>query len=188
MLSYPNLAPLAQSMLAVLAKDPRLDQMLKVGYHELRTAEVTPKLDPLTITPDAVEDRELLSRPRTTLEAARSLLITERKKLATSDPAFLVKRDTRGYASIVKLAPPFVDRTGPDGKPDGLPDVDALGRFVTDGSAYAIDEITSEMTSPSRSRSRSMTNAISPSARGCNTRDRGTGSASAKHESAHNMP
>ncbi len=34
------------------------------------------------------------------------------------------------------LPPPFVDATGPDGTPDGLPDVDELGRFVTnDGIA-----------------------------------------------------
>jgi hypothetical protein len=134
-LAYPGLAPLAQSMLAVLAKDPRLDKMLAVGYHELRTAEPTPAIAPLTLTLDSVDDRELLSRPRTTLEAARSLLITERPKLA-GDPAFLVRRDPRGYAALNKLVPPFVDRTGPGGVPDGLPDVDALGRFVTDGASY----------------------------------------------------
>src|SRR5262249_34901920 len=46
---------------------------------------------------------------------------------------YVVTRDLRGVAALRTLGPPFVDLTGAKNAPDGLPDLDPLGRFVTTG-------------------------------------------------------
>jgi hypothetical protein len=102
-----------------------------VLYNELRTPTTTPPLSLLTSTPDpALGGRPVLDRPRSLLEALRLVALTENPAFTTGNPSYVVSRDPRGYASVplVKGAvpPPFVDADG-----DGLPDVDALGRFVT---------------------------------------------------------
>jgi hypothetical protein len=91
----------------------------------------------LTTQPDARDASVVrLSRPRGNLEIARTLLLHEDDTFAAGTvPRFIVRRDSRGVAKVTlnkdgKVPPPFVDLTGPQGKPDGLPDLDDLGRFV----------------------------------------------------------
>jgi hypothetical protein len=114
-------------------------QLLRVAREELRHAEPTPKLPPLVIRTDALSaGRELLSRPRSALELARELFFDANDAYALPGASRVVFRDVRGVAQVKRredgvLPSPFVDETGPDGTPDGLPDVDDLGRFVTRG-------------------------------------------------------
>lgn len=83
---------------------------------------------PLTTTTDAA-GRPILSRPRTSLELARAVLLTEDPTFSNGDPLYVVKRDSRGMAVVAKkgnkLPAPFIDSDG-----DGLPDLDQLGRFA----------------------------------------------------------
>lgn len=86
---------------------------------------------PLTTTTDAA-GRPILSRPRTTLELARAVLLHEDPVFSNGEPLYVVKRDYRGMAMVAKkdngkLPAPFRDSDG-----DGLPDLDKLGRFVGD--------------------------------------------------------
>lgn len=110
---------------------------------ELRTAEVIPTPAPLVTNAD---DRDpllvRLSRPRGNLEIARALLLEEDPAFATGGaPKWLVRRDVRGVAKVAlvngAVPSPFVDLTGPGGKPDGLADLDTLGRFLTVKGATA---------------------------------------------------
>lgn len=86
-----------------------------------------------------LRDAQRVSKPgdsERTLRLALDLLHATSPALGTEPgPVLLVKRDTRGLASVRlagnKVPAPFVDKDG-----DGLPDMDDLGRFVTlDGSA-----------------------------------------------------
>jgi hypothetical protein len=58
---------------------------------------------------------------------AGKLLLGEDPEVATGTPQFVVRRDDRGVARVA-LAAPFVDTDQ-----DGLPDIDALGRYVDAG-------------------------------------------------------
>lgn len=82
---------------------------------------------PLSMTTDAA-GRTILSRPRTALELARAVLLTEHPVFTNGPPLYVVKRDYRGMAVVAKkdgkLPSPFVDADG-----DGLADLDDLGRF-----------------------------------------------------------
>ncbi len=140
-LAYPRLVELSRALLAVLLSDPdgpgaqSFTQAQRVLYEELRTPGTTSPLPLLSSTPDpALGGREVLSRPRSLLEAIRAAATTEDDAFTTGNPSYVVQRDPRGYA-VVPLAngavpPPFVDADG-----DGLPDVNTLGQFVTsDGS------------------------------------------------------
>lgn len=162
-LAYPRLVDLVNALSKVLASDSdpynpasgtgdarkpipgsgadQFQAMLSVLHEELRTATSDPPLAKLTVSSDATLGRDLLSRPRSTLEIARTLLLAEDDKfgLSTTIPRYIVRRDPRAFASVPvdasgKMPLPFVDTTGPDGKPDGLPDLDALGQFITVGS------------------------------------------------------
>jgi hypothetical protein len=113
----------------------QMQELLAVGREELRTAAASAPLAPLNTTADPdVPGRSWMSRPRSTLEILQRVLLD-------GDPAFdvgdtprqyVAARDGRGYASVPLVGgavpPPFVDLDG-----DGLPDIDALGRFVSAG-------------------------------------------------------
>ncbi len=121
--------------------NPEFQALLKVAREELRTAESRPPPDLLTITVDpAIPTRNLLSRPRSTLEMARQILLRQDEafdiKIGATQNRHVTRRDPRGVAGILlvggKVPPPFVDLEGsPGGGPDGLPDLDLLGQFVT---------------------------------------------------------
>jgi hypothetical protein len=140
-LAYPRLVELARSLFGVLLADSAAPgaqayvQSQLVLYNELRTPSTTPPLSLLASIPDPeLGGRAVLSRPRSLLEAAKQVMLAENAAFAVGNPAYVVSRDARGYASVPlvngAVPPPFVDSDG-----DGLPDVDALGQFVTsDGS------------------------------------------------------
>jgi hypothetical protein len=114
-----------------------LGGLLAAMREELRTSKEIPTPAALVLTADARDPSLVrLNRPRGNLEITRALLLREDATFTTgSAPAWVVRRDARGFAKVAltngKLPPPFVDLTGPDGKPDGLPDVDDIGRFIT---------------------------------------------------------
>ncbi len=111
-----------------------LNKMLEVGHEELLAAKPdTEKLAPLTLKTDP-SGRVVISRPRDNLEMMQELLYTEDDAFVSGKPRFIVRRDSRGYAMIRGgLVPaPFVDANK-----DGLPDVDAVGRFKTTNGSIA---------------------------------------------------
>ncbi len=144
LLSYPRLFELSDALLRTISSDadphgtthapgaayPELLQLFSVLQPELANAEASDPLAALTINTDPVLLRPLLSRPRTTLELGREVLLAEDPVFAQGAPSFIVRRDARGYALVPRVSAPFVDSNG-----DGLADVDPLGQFVTaDGS------------------------------------------------------
>ncbi|MBS2020337.1 MAG: hypothetical protein JST00_46195 [Deltaproteobacteria bacterium] len=115
-----------------------LVDMLSILREELRTAKTLPELEPLATSPDPRDPNLVrLSRPRGNLEMARTIFLAEDPAFSIGEPKLTVRRDARGLAKVAleggKVPAPFVDLTGPGGKPDGLADVDALGQFVSAG-------------------------------------------------------
>ena len=173
LLSYPKLAELVNAFLKLVATDSapfdpagkidpnrplsvdnrkpiaghaaaELQTILTVLREELRTAETTKAPAPLTTRTDPkMAAWTLLSRPRTSLELTRQILLQQDDAfdIGTGSPRtrFLVRRDARGVAAVPLVAgavpSPFIDLTGDQGKPDGLPDLDPLGRFLTSTQA-----------------------------------------------------
>lgn len=155
-LSYPRLVDLANALLKAIASDSdpfsgsatpvpgaaaaEFRTVLEVLHEELRTAKSDPPIGPLTISPDTTINREVLSRPRSTLELSREILLAEDPKfgLDSTVPRYIARRDPRGVAVVPvekatgKLPSLFVDTKG-----DGLPDIDDLGQFVTTGGQQA---------------------------------------------------
>lgn len=137
-LTYPGLRPMTKSALAVLGPGgsaaPELQQLLTVAKQELLTS--TPVVAPL---PPVVVDAAKLqpNRPRTSLEFASSLLLSEHNAFAESageTPRYIVLRDHRGFAATKGLSL-FADMDM-----DGLADVDGFGRFVgASGTPLSID-------------------------------------------------
>lgn len=161
-LAYPQLVPMVQSLLTLLATDSdpfnpagaidpskpvgignrkpipgkaatQMQQLLAVAREELRTAAPPAPLSLLTVTPDpGVPGRSLLSRPRSTLELTRQIMLQSDPSfdVGLQPTAYVVQRDPRAYAGVPlvngALPAPFVDQDH-----DGLPDVDALGQFLT---------------------------------------------------------
>ncbi len=128
------------------AASAKFQQLLRVGHEELRTTSSDPPLAPLTVASDPkLPTTDVLSRPRSMLEIGRTLLLDQDDAYAASTtiaPGYVVRRDPRAFAGVPlvagKVPAPFVDLTGPSGKPDGLPDLDDYGRFLTsDGAAPA---------------------------------------------------
>lgn len=113
-----------------------LVDMLSILKEELRTAKALPDLAPLAVSNDARDPTLVrLSRPRGNLEMARAILLAQDATFSVGEPRFIVARDARGLAKVAladgKVPSPFVDLTGRKSGPDGLPDVDELGRFAT---------------------------------------------------------
>ena len=154
-LAYPGMRDFANASLRLLSADsqpyatdsPRdkdgnrlpiagpanaaLNKLLEAGHAELLNTKADPVLDPLTTRTDAA-GRVILSRPRDNLEMLQKILYAEDDAFVNGPSAFIVRRDTRGYARLRggQLPAPFVDADG-----DGMPDVDTVGRFQTsDGS------------------------------------------------------
>jgi hypothetical protein len=140
LLAYPRLVELARSVVGPMVA-PSGDaaaawsELQAASYQELRTPGAPGAPVDLVTTQDPSLGRAALSRPRSLLEGMRDVLSMESAQLAVGPSRFLVRRDSRGYAAVSLVngivPPPFVDATGPNGAPDGLPDVDALGQFVT---------------------------------------------------------
>lgn len=105
---------------------PAFAALQEVLHHTLRTAEPETRPAPLRSVPDALAHRDVLSRPRSPLEALSSLLLTEVGPGAAGTPVLVSRRDERGVPGVTALVPPFVDADA-----DGLPDVDGLGRLVS---------------------------------------------------------
>jgi hypothetical protein len=109
---------------------PQLTRLLEVAHAELLTSTADPPLAPLAVTPDPQTGRSVLSRPRSDLEALGTLFFAQDPMYGGGEARYIVQRDARGYVVVPKVGgnvpPPFVDRDN-----DGLPDVDALGDFVT---------------------------------------------------------
>ena len=121
-----------------------LSSLFAVMREELRTAEPTSPTAPtarlVTGTDPLIRTRVSLSRPRTTLELARHLLLREdaafASKLETASVQYVTRRDARGFAGVAlvgdQVPSPFLDQVGPDGVgPDGFPDIGPLGQVVT---------------------------------------------------------
>jgi hypothetical protein len=114
-----------------------LVDMLSIVREELRTAKALPDLPALATAKDARDPLLVrLSRPRGNLELARAVFLAQDPAFKIGDSRWIVARDARGYAKVAspdgKVPSPFVDLTGSaNGRPDGLPDLDDLGRFRT---------------------------------------------------------
>ena len=113
-----------------------LVDLLGIMKEELRTTKALPDLPALSIAKDARDPTlAVLSRPRGNLEMARTILLAEDPAFSVGEPRYVVARDVRGFAKVPlqngKVPAPFVDLSGPSNTPDGLPDVDELGRFKT---------------------------------------------------------
>ncbi len=162
LLQYPRLVPMVQTLLSLLATDsdpespagildpskplgpgnrkpiPGADaalmqQLLEVGRDEMRAAAAPTTLPLLRVTTDPqIPTRQLLSRPWTTLEMTRQILLQNSASfdVGLSPTRYVVARDPRAYAAVPLVGgavpPPFVDMNG-----DGLPDVDDNGVFLT---------------------------------------------------------
>lgn len=162
LLEYPQLVPMVQTLLSLLATDsdpynpagiidpslplgpgnrkpiPGADsalmqQLLEVGRDEMRATAPPAPLSLLQVTPDPqIPTRQLLSRPWSTLEMTRQIMLQSNSAfdVGLTPTRFVVARDPRAYAAVPlvngAVPAPFVDAND-----DGLPDVDALGQFVT---------------------------------------------------------
>ncbi|HEX3344577.1 MAG TPA: hypothetical protein VHS09_08385, partial [Polyangiaceae bacterium] len=162
LLAYPQLVPMVRSLLSLVATDSdpydpagavdpskpvgvgnrkplpgaaatQMQQLLAVGREELRTATAPAPLPLLATTTDpAVTTRQLLSRPRTTLELTRQIMLQGAPgfDVGLTPARYVVARDPRAYAAVPlvngAVPAPFVDADH-----DGLPDVDPLGQFTT---------------------------------------------------------
>jgi hypothetical protein len=145
-LGYPRLAPLARAFLTLVGDgdgaDPavrgRFDALLDAARAELATLDTSPSTAGAltTVPPSDATAAPRPSRPRSTLELTRALLLATDEGYATGRSAPIVLRDTRGVARVAKVngavVPPFKDTNG-----DGLADVDVHGAFVSVGQAIA---------------------------------------------------
>jgi hypothetical protein len=153
-IAYPNLRDFSNATLALLSSDsqpyqlnpqydasgnripvpgpayPQLSQMMTVAHAELFNATADAPVPQLAQTSDTTTGATVLNRPRTDLEFMQSLFYAQDPSFGGGTSAYIVQRDPRGYATVPlvngKVAPPFEDQNG-----DGLPDVDALGQFIT---------------------------------------------------------
>jgi len=154
LLSYPRLVDLGNALLKAIASDSdpysankaavpgvasaEFRAVLQTLHEELRTATSDPPIGSLAVKTDTTISREILSRPRSTLELSRAILLAEDPKfgLDSTVPRYIAKRDSRGVAVVplegTNLPSLFVDSTG-----DKLPDLNELGQFVTAGGVAA---------------------------------------------------
>ena len=136
LLAYPDMRDLLDAGTRALAPGdspgpvrPAFTSIQEVVHHTLRTLESGETRSSVSITHDALEQRDLPSRPRTPGEWLSTLLLTE-TGLASSTPVLVPRIDRRGVAVVNSVGAPFTDANA-----DGLPDVDGLGRFVPGGSS-----------------------------------------------------
>jgi len=156
LVAYPQLRDLANASLRLLSADSQpyqldpkfgpdglripvpgpgnasLVKMMEAAHEELLDTKVDPRPSLLRVTADAGLGRSVVSRPRDNLEIMQEILFSTDSSFGGGNPTYIVRRDARGYAAIAggAVPSPFID-----GDKDGLPDVDALGRFkTTDGS------------------------------------------------------
>jgi hypothetical protein len=154
-IAYPGLRDFSNATLALLSADsqpyqlaPQLDangnrvpvpgaayaqlsQLMTVAHAELANATADLAVAPLAVSTDAsMANHTVLSRPRTDLEVMQAVFYAQDPAFGGGTDAYIVERDPRGYAMVGTgtgpVPAPFVDQDG-----DGLPDVDANGRFVT---------------------------------------------------------
>lgn len=132
LLTYPGLRDMLDSTTRALGPTATpgptraaFTPLLEVAHHELRTAEAEPPRAPLTVTRDALAQRDVLSRPRTGAELLSTLLLTEAGPTPAGPPVLALRRDGRGVAAVASPGLPFADANA-----DGLPDVDALGQLI----------------------------------------------------------
>jgi hypothetical protein len=150
MVAYPRLRDLSNATLRLLSVDSdpysigtggvhipepgkgnaQFEQMLAVAREEMRASAADPALATLLAAPDPLTGRTVLSRPRDNLEELQVVLYAQDPSFGSGNPRYIVKRDNRGYAAVLRpggvLPSPFVDKDK-----DGLPDVDAFGQFVS---------------------------------------------------------
>jgi hypothetical protein len=156
-IAYPNLRDFSNASLRLLSADSEpyapnpqrdragnripvpgpgnaaLNKLLEVSHQELLAATADPKPALLTTSVDP-SGRVVLSRPRDNLEMLQEILYLENDAFANGSTQYIVRRDPRGYAKIRdgEVPAPFVDANN-----DGLPDIDAVGRFKTDNGSVA---------------------------------------------------
>ena len=153
--AYPNLRDLMGQLIGSISADSRpyeqikgrhfatpgpsylrLLKLLEVASHEFDNGTLDPAPAPLVTTHDDAAGLVHLSRPRANLELAQSLMLAQDDAFGGGAPAWIVRRDGRGLAQVAreqgKLPALFADADG-----DGLPDLDADGRFVTTDGAPA---------------------------------------------------
>jgi hypothetical protein len=138
-LDYPELRAFGASAASLLGTNgvasPELDRLLRVT--EAKLANLVPETSALPeLTVDGATAQP--SRPRTTIELARELMLTQDDRFAptpSEPPRFIALRDRRGFVAPSALQGPFADGDG-----DGYADVDAFGRFVDSaGAALLVD-------------------------------------------------
>ncbi len=157
-MSYTELRDLANATLALISPDsapyaldaphdplgnripvggpanPQLNQVVATLQQELRTTTIDPSLATLSATTDPLNGRQVLSRPRSNLEALGVVMMSENAAYGAGNSRYIVKRDVRGLAAVPlvsgSLPAPFVDNDS-----DGLPDVDTLDQFVSSNKA-----------------------------------------------------
>ena len=86
----------------------------------------------LALELESTEKSALPNDPERTLKIVKDLLFSSNVGLKSGTSHLLTARDVRGIAQPVHLTAPFVDGDG-----DGLADVDAQGRFLTQGGGLA---------------------------------------------------
>ncbi len=156
MAGYPRLRELANTALNVLSADSKpydgkanvpglartlvpgpanaqFNKMLEVAQKEMRHMTADPLSPLLAATTDPQIGRAVLSRPRDSMEIVEAVMLTSDPSFGGGAPRYIVRRDPRGFAALAGAAgPPFVDADN-----DKLPDVDALGQFVTSNGSVA---------------------------------------------------
>lgn len=136
-LEYPQLRDFTTNAVGLLgpqgAGSPELKKLLGVLKQEMAhmSTELS-TLEPLSISAGTAQP----NRPRTVVELARELMLTEDDRFAPNPndpPRWIAVRDTKGYA--IPLGGSFVDANA-----DGSADVDAFGRFIDGtGNVVAVD-------------------------------------------------
>jgi hypothetical protein len=110
--------------------------LLAAGYQEMRTYAGDAASAPLGPVVVDMVGRNVLTRPRTDLEFLQQLFYAQDTSFGGGNSRYIVQRDGRGYAGVSlvngQVPAPFVDANG-----DGLPDVNALGQFLTAGGQPA---------------------------------------------------
>src|SRR5262249_24901709 len=72
----------------------QLNQVVATAQQELRTATIDPAPAPLKITVDPQNGRQLLSRPRTNLEALGVVMMAENQNFGAGASRYIVRRDS----------------------------------------------------------------------------------------------